>query len=149
MVSKLVLDTNIVLDWLVFADESAEALRDDIAQGRIVALTHDLALEELRRVLGYKQLRLDASRQRDVFESYKAATTRATVPEGFAAENLLLPPSFPLCRDPDDQHFLALAFHAKADALVSKDKAVLKVRRHARRFGVEIVTLRELPALAS
>jgi predicted nucleic acid-binding protein len=35
----------------------------------------------------------------------------------------------PRCSDPDDQKFLALAAAAGAAALVSKDRAVLKLRR--------------------
>jgi predicted nucleic acid-binding protein len=60
----------------------------------------------------------------------------------------MLPPGFPRCRDPDDDHFLALAHHAAADALVSKDRAVLKLRRRARKFGVRILDVRQLNELA-
>ncbi|OYY82283.1 MAG: hypothetical protein B7Y33_00065 [Hydrogenophilales bacterium 16-62-9] len=35
----------------------------------------------------------------------------------------------PLCSDPDDQKFLALAAVSHAHGLVSKDRALLKLRR--------------------
>jgi predicted nucleic acid-binding protein len=35
----------------------------------------------------------------------------------------------PRCSDPDDQKFIELAAAARAGALVSKDRAVLKLRR--------------------
>jgi putative PIN family toxin of toxin-antitoxin system len=145
---KLVLDTNIVLDWLVFEDAGVEALRRGIEERRIAVLTYELALAELRRVLTYPQLKLDPAAQTAVFETYRATASIATVPQGYSPEQLMLPPGFPRCRDPDDDHFLALTHHAAADALVSKDKAVLKLRKRARKFGVTILDVRQLDELA-
>jgi putative PIN family toxin of toxin-antitoxin system len=47
------------------------------------------------------------------------------------------------CRDPDDQKFLDLAWSAQAAVLVTKDKALLALRRKARSFGLAILTPRE------
>jgi putative PIN family toxin of toxin-antitoxin system len=145
---KLVLDTNVVLDWLVFEDDGVETLRRGVADQRIAVLTYELALAELRRVLTYPQLQLEPAEQSKVFETYRATAAMVTVPQGYSPEQLMLPPGFPRCRDPDDNHFLALTHHARADALVSKDKAVLKLRRRARKFGVTIVDVRQLNQLA-
>src|SRR5689334_8813765 len=145
---KLVLDTNVVLDWLVFEDASVEALRRGVADRRITIVTYELALEELRRVLGYPQLKLDRAKQIAVFDAYRATAALATVPQGYSPAQLMLPTGFPRCRDPDDDHFLALTHHAAADALVSKDKALLKLRKRARKFGVTIVDVRQLNELA-
>jgi uncharacterized protein len=145
---KLVLDTNVVLDWLVFEDAGVEPLRRGIEARRITVITYAPALEELERVLGYPQLKLDASTQAQVLDEYRATASMATVPEGYSIERLMLPEGFPRCRDPDDDHFLALAHHAAADALVSKDRAVLKLRKRARKFGVRILEVRQLAELA-
>ncbi len=40
--------------------------------------------------------------------------------------------------------FLALAWHSKADAVVSHDKAVLKLARKARKFGFEVLTVPQM-----
>jgi putative PIN family toxin of toxin-antitoxin system len=145
---KLVLDTNVVLDWLVFEDAGVEALRRGIENRRIALVTYELALAELRRVLTYPQLQLEPAEQAAVFETYRATASLAAVPQGYSPEQLMLPSGFPRCRDPDDDHFLALTHHAGADALVSKDKAVLKLRKRARKFGVTILDLRQLNELA-
>lgn len=145
---KLVLDTNVVLDWLVFDDAGVAALRRGIEDRRIAVITYEPALDELRRVLGYPQLKLDFARQTAVFEAYRATASLAKVPQGYSPARLMLPEGFPRCRDPDDDHFLALTHHAAADALVSKDKAVLKLRRRARKFGVTILDVRQLEQLA-
>jgi putative PIN family toxin of toxin-antitoxin system len=138
-----VLDTNIVLDWLVFADAGVAALRLGIDCQRIEVITYAPALDELKRVLRYPQFKLDGVKQAQVVAAYSTHATIATLPDGYSLDRLMLPDGFPRCRDPDDDHFLALAHHASADALVSKDRDVLKLRRRARKFGVTILDVRE------
>jgi len=141
---KLILDTNIVLDWLVFNDSSTHALQAALVAGRIEAMAHRMTLDELCRVLAYPNLQLDPALQRTLFAKYCDYAVNVELPQ-FARQNLLLPAGFPMCRDTDDQPFLALAFHTKA-TLVSKDKAVLRLRKSASRFGVSIVEMTELNA---
>jgi len=145
---KLVLDTNIVLDWLVFSHVSMNVLQEGTEDRRITVVTYPPALDELRRVLTYPQFKLDASRQKEVLETYQALAEAATLPEGFSLDHLMLPAQFPRCRDRDDEHFLALAFHTGADALVSKDKAVLRLRKRAGTFGVKILNVQQLNEMA-
>lgn len=144
---KLVLDTNIVLDWLVFNDPSTDMLSSLQQAAQFVLLTHEPAIAELRRVLNYPSLKLDGTRQQSILARYQAMATQANLPDDFSLQNLQLPPGFPLCKDPDDQHFLALAFHTQADALVSKDKALLALRKRAAKFGVKICAVTQLSAL--
>jgi putative PIN family toxin of toxin-antitoxin system len=136
--SGLVLDTNIVLDCFVFHDPVVRALVTAIEERRVYPLIHQDTLEELERVLAYPQCHLSTAEQRQVLDRYFAVATVAHVPAGFSRETLLLPSGFPQCRDSDDQPFLALAYHARAHALITKDKVILKLRRKIRRFGVAI-----------
>src|SRR5688572_9600267 len=106
---------------------------------RVQALVHQYTLDELERVLTYPQCRLAATEQRQVLDRYLAAARLAPMPHGFSSNTLLLPPDFPRCRDRDDEIFLALAYHARADGLITKDKVILKLRRKVRRFGVAIL----------
>ncbi len=141
---KLVLDTNLVLDWLVFQDDSLEDLQFALDAQRLELVTHAPAIDELRRVLGYPQFALDSSRQQQILDRYLSHARLGALPAGLTLDDLGLPATFPRCRDCDDQHFLALAYHERADALISKDRAVLKLRRRARKFGVTILDSREL-----
>jgi predicted nucleic acid-binding protein len=75
------------------------------------------------------------------------ASREATLPTGYGLDNLLLPAGFPNCRDTDDQHFLALAYHARADGLLTKDRQLLRLRKRAARFGVTIVSPRDFVAM--
>jgi putative PIN family toxin of toxin-antitoxin system len=142
----LVLDTNVVIDWLVFDDAFMAPLRDGIVHRQIRVLTHAPAIVELQRVVGYPALKLSAERQLAIVTAYLAQTIVPSLPQGFSLTRLLTPIGFPQCRDPDDQHFLALAFHARARALVSRDKAVLQLRRRARKFAVDILNVPEMIA---
>jgi putative PIN family toxin of toxin-antitoxin system len=143
---KLVLDTNVVLDWLVFDDPYMKPLRDRVRDRTVTLLSYPPAVDELQRVLGYKQLKLNAGRQAELLAAYQACTVIQSMPKEFSLQSLLLPPGFPRCRDSDDQHFLALTFHSKADALVSRDKAVLKLVKRAGKFGVRILDVPQLMA---
>jgi predicted nucleic acid-binding protein len=144
---RLVLDTNVVIDWLVFNDPYMQPLREQVAAGEVVVLTHPLATAELARVLGYPELKLTDVRRVDVSTRYRNHTFPASMPDGFARGAWMLPAKFPSCRDPDDDLFLALAYHARATALVTRDKALLKVRKKARRFEVSILDVQQMIAM--
>jgi uncharacterized protein len=63
---------------------------------------------------------------------------RRVAPASEAAETPAGPP-LPKCKDRDDQKFLELAHAARAEWLVSKDRALLKLtRRTERDFGFRI-----------
>jgi putative PIN family toxin of toxin-antitoxin system len=137
---RFVLDTNVVLDWLVFDDPRVAALREAVETRNISVLTHELAIEELRRVLTYPALNLDTTRQSHVLAKYVAHSQSIEPPQGFSRDNLLLPAGFPRCRDHDDQFLFALAFHGKADALISHDRQVLSLAKRVAAFGIRIAT---------
>lgn len=117
----LVIDTNVVLDLLHFDDATARPLRLALETGRVRCAVSEATLGELQRVLAYPEFGLDAARQAGLFARYQAL---AVVAAAAAAV-----PGLPLCSDPDDQKFIELAAAVQAQALVSKDRAVLKLRR--------------------
>ena len=139
---KLVLDTNVVIDWLVFDDEYLASFREQVRSGSIQIITHGPAVEELRRVLAYPTLKLGTERQAAVLEQY--AVLASLVESDQAAA---LPVGFPRCRDPDDDPFVRFAWQMGADALVSRDKAVLKLARKARKFGLQICDVPRMVSL--
>ena len=141
---KLVLDTNVVIDWLVFNAPFMNPLRESVRLKQVTVLTHRPAVDELLRVLTYPELKLNAARQREAFARYEAETSLWPEEATLKVDTADLPKGFPCCRDPDDNHFLALAYHTRAAALVSRDNAVLKLKRRAVRFGFEILTVPQL-----
>jgi uncharacterized protein len=125
----LVLDTNVVLDWVAFDDARVRPIAAAIERGVLRAATSAACLQELRRALGYAQVKLDAGEQALAFARYAAHTTVFEVPEPAAAAAL------PRCEDSDDQKFLELAWHARASHLLTRDKALLKLARRLAESG--------------
>ena len=114
-------DTNVVLDLLVFDDATARPLFAALSGAHVRCVISEATLEEWRRVLAYPEFKQDRARQKALFERYQALS----VMQGAG----LAPVDLPRCSDPDDQKFLELAVWANAQVLVSKDRALLKLRR--------------------
>ena len=130
---RVVLDTNVVLDLVLFHDQGVEPLRAAIEAGRIVAVTSLACLDELRRVLAYPQFGLDVAKQQSAFAWMEAHAECVGQPP---VQNLL-----PRCGDPDDQKFLDLAWAARAAHLVTKDRALLRLARRVAKLGRFLVSL--------
>lgn len=143
---QLVLDTNVVIDWLVFDHEYLRAFRGAVVAGQVVVLTHELALAEFERVLGYPELKLAMERRLEALARYRAHSRVTRMPDGFALGAWQLPAGFPSCRDRDDDLFLALTHHSPASALVTRDKALLKMRKRMRKRGMTIWDVPQLMA---
>jgi len=127
---RLVLDTNIWLDWLVFEDTGVAHIRQLQGAGH-VELCIDAACEaELKDVLSRRFARksLDAQGQAAALATCRRLTTRVDVQLPQAERARL-----PLCRDPDDQKLLELALAAGADYLITKDRALLDLSRRKKK----------------
>jgi uncharacterized protein len=91
---------------------------------------------ELSAVLQRPRFSSSAAERSRMLESVRAWQARTTL---FA----LLAQAPCRCRDPHDQKFLDLAFSARADVLLTKDKALLALDRKTRHLGVQILSPRE------
>jgi len=117
---RVVLDTNIWLDWLVFDDPAVGSVRDAQALGRIEIVIDEACESELARVLAYDlgAHTLDPQAQSVCLARCRVVATRVPTPTGRAPA---------ACQDPDDQKFLDLAVAAGASFLVTKDHALLEM----------------------
>lgn len=135
----LVLDTNVVLDLFVYEDPATVPLRERLADAQTRWLATQVMREELRRVLDYPQVvkRL-ASRTLTADKVLAAFDARAQIVD-------LAPKAPYTCKDGDDQQFIDLAVQHRA-TLLSKDKAVLCMRKRLATLGVTVG--RQWPASA-
>ncbi len=132
--NRIVLDTNVCLDLFVFRDPGSEALLAMLRSGAIQAVTRTDCRAEWMIVLGYGKLGLDAAAQAAALADFDSLSALLT------PDTSALPP-LPSCKDPDDQKFLELAAQAGAQALLTKDKALLKLAGRMRRLtGVNVLT---------
>lgn len=131
---RVVLDSNVWIDILVFDDAATRPIRDALERGALQAVIDPRCLGELARVLDYPQF---VARAVDKAAALAAVTRLSSAaPHQNAAAGAA---ALPKCKDRDDQKFLELAFTAKAKWLVSKDRALLKLdKRMTRDFGIRI-----------
>jgi putative PIN family toxin of toxin-antitoxin system len=126
---RVVLDTNVLVSALLFADGRLAPLRRDWRKGRVVPLVGRATVEELLRVLAYPKFRLTDAEREDLLADVLPFCETVTV--DIAAGDL------PPCRDIRDRMFLELAVAGGADALVSGDADLLVL---ADRFEIPIVS---------
>lgn len=127
----LVLDTNIVLDLLVFADPSTSLLPALLENGCLCWIATAAMRAELTRVLGYPQIAPRAA--------FYGLTANAVLERFDAGVRLVdaAPRAAAVCKDADDQPFVDLAA-AHSAILLSKDKAVLQLRKRLLSSGAEV-----------
>lgn len=146
MALRLVLDTNVWLDWLVFDNPEVVPLREAVAAGASIVID-PACLAELERALAYPLGRwtLTAAGHAAAMAACRAMIDRAApLTAGNAAQGAQ---TLPICRDPDDQKFLELARDRRADVLVTRDRALLELARPRRAaLPFRIVTPRQFAA---
>lgn len=157
---RLVLDTNVWLDWLVFDDPETASVKAAVASGQAEVFIDAACEQELVLVLA-RPLRkeiMDAAAQNACLTECRRIARRLKSVDSDSAGAQSVPHTqgageiresaarevherLPVCRDPDDQKFLELARDCRADFLITKDIALLKLaRRRIRRVPFRIVT---------
>jgi uncharacterized protein len=129
---RVVLDTNIVLSALVFAQGRLAPLRLAWQQTLCHPLVSGTTIVELMRVLNYPKFKLTHDEQQELLGDYLPYCTTVKMPAK--------PPATPPCRDPFDVQFLELCITGKAEYLVTGDQDILNLSLGAR---CKIVTAEE------
>ena len=131
----IVLDTNVVLDWLYFGDVRCAALAEAVTGHRVRWIASAPMRDEIEHVLERGSL------------GTRWPEGPATVRDGWHRWATMVEATahaVPLamrCTDADDQKFIDLALGARAVALLSADRAVLRLARRASAFGLVISTV--------
>lgn len=134
---QLVIDTNVVLDLLVFGDAAARRLREGLEAGHLRWLATESMRDELARVLAYPKLAPRVAFHRGgpdkVLGDFDRHAHLVEVPTKAEVT----------CGDRDDQKFIDLAV-AHRCLLLSKDDEVLRMRK--RLALLHVTATRVLPA---
>ena len=136
-VTAWVLDTNVVLDLLVFSDPHCRQLGRVLAgkPGRWHATRR--MREEFDAVLARPGFDRWASRREGAQQSWEqwACMVDTAPPCGSTLR----------CRDPDDQMFVDLAHHIGNCQLLSRDREVLRLQGAAAKLGIHISAPADTP----
>ena len=126
---RVVIDTNLVLSALVFAQGRLTPLRHAWQGTYCEPLLSSVTATELLRVLAYPKFKLTATVQQELLADYLSYCTTVRMPAKL--------PAIPACRDPYDAPFLHLAVVGKAKYLVTGDQNLLSL---SDRFVCPIIT---------
>jgi putative PIN family toxin of toxin-antitoxin system len=127
---RLVLDTNVILDLLVFKDPTAELIRHLLDAKLVDAVRSEASMLELIDVIQRPTFKLSREEQDIILQAWESVTR--------LLENEAMEPAPFTCRDPDDQIFLDMAYSIRPALLLSKDLLVLELGASAKPHGVEI-----------
>jgi putative PIN family toxin of toxin-antitoxin system len=128
----VVLDTNIVLDLLIFKDPRCAALKQALDSKAFTWIATQVMRDELERVLTYTHLQ-----PRMAFYQVTAEQVLTQFDSGADLKEVAARCMF-VCTDIDDQKFIDLAAQHRA-TLVSKDKAVLRLRKRLATLGTVVL----------
>ncbi|MEQ1806512.1 MAG: putative toxin-antitoxin system toxin component, PIN family [Burkholderiaceae bacterium] len=131
---RIVIDTNVALDLLVFRDPACAALVDLLDRAVLCWYSTAAMRTEFDDVLA----RPAFARWAGQWESIAALWALWTQCVDVAPRETHLPAL--LCADPDDQMFLDLALDLRPCCLLSRDRELLRLAVPARALGVRIVT---------
>ncbi|MBI5438460.1 MAG: putative toxin-antitoxin system toxin component, PIN family [Nitrosomonadales bacterium] len=126
---RVVIDTNLVLSALVFAQGRLMPLRHAWQGAHCQPLVSSVTAAELLRVLAYPKFKLSTTDQHELLADYLPYCTTVRMPARL--------PATPACRDPFDLPFLQLAIAGKAECLVTGDQDLLIF---ADQFSCPIIT---------
>jgi putative PIN family toxin of toxin-antitoxin system len=127
---RLVLDTNVILDLLVFKDPAIEPIRLALDTKQVDAVRTAASMAELIDVIGRPTFKLSQDDQETIVQAWESRSR--------LLENRVVEPAPFTCRDPDDQVFIDMAYSLRPALLLSKDLRVLELRAIAKHHGVEI-----------
>jgi len=135
MPTAVVLDTNVVLDWLLFRDASCARLSGALQAGQLLWHATPAMRGELASVVQRPELQSWNPDCEHILSTFDRLTRLCDdAPCAAGATGRLR------SRDPDDQKFIDLAVSVKAAWLLSRDRALLRLAHAAHGLGIRILT---------
>jgi predicted nucleic acid-binding protein len=125
-----VIDTQVLLDWLVFADARVARWVGAVERGELSWIACPAMRREFAHMVAHPRLARWQPRSEHALRVFDRYAVLLGEPAAAAA---------PLrCRDANDQVFVDLALQHRARWLLTRDKALLALARKSRVLGTEI-----------
>ena len=126
----VILDTNILLDLIIFKDISVEKLQVLFEKNKIYFLFSYETVNEFNRVINYEKFKFSETQKNKFIEGLNYLIGKTDV---FDLNSNELPI---IVRDPDDHKFIELAYHTKTQYLLTKDNDLLKIKKKLIDYGI-------------
>lgn len=126
-----VIDTQVLLDWLVFAEPAVAPWVARLQQGSVTWITCPAMRTEFAHMAAHPRFLRWQPRSEQVLALFDRHAVMVEDP-------VVTTPTL-RCRDADDQVFIDLALAHRARWLLTRDKALLALARRAREWGIEIL----------
>lgn len=139
---QVVLDTNVVLDWLVFDDAHVRRLGQALSQRQLLWVVTEPMLVELANVLSRPFVTPRCAEPAVVLAKARSHCHFVPTP-------VMTFDRAPVCADPDDQQFIDLAWSVAPAWLFSRDRALLKLAARCQARSVVITTPQAWSGLAA
>lgn len=126
-----VIDTQVLLDWLVFGDAGVARWAAAVEAGEVRWIACPAMRTEFAHMVTHPRFarwQPESERALSIFDRHAEMQ-----PDPATSSPRLR------CRDADDQVFIDLALEHRARWLLTRDKALLALARRARPLGVEIL----------
>ena len=120
------------MSFWIFGFGKTKLPQDALYYDRFWAVRSDDTVDELADVIRRPQFELTVANQCEILRLWHSLSFGITIPADFTTTLR--------CKDRDDVKFLRLADFVKADFVVTKDKAVLKAGKRAKRNGTVVLT---------
>ncbi len=128
---RAVIDTQVLLDWLVFADARVARWVDAVTGGAVVWISCPAMRTEFAHMVAHPRFLRWAPQSEQALSIFDCHAVMHDDPTTSSPRLR--------CRDPDDQVFVDLALAHHARWLITRDKALLALARRARPLGLEIL----------
>lgn len=131
----VVLDTNVLLDWLYWGNEEVAQLKPLLASGW-VQLRSRATMQEAAHVLAREGFCGESETVWTLLREWYGQSVGLTEDDYAKAREV----GVSRCRDPDDQKFLDIAQFSQAQLLITRDKLVLKAGKRLKKEGTLVLT---------
>lgn len=126
----VILDTNILLDLIIFKDISVEKLQLLFEKNKIYFLFSCDTVNEFNRVINYEKFKFSEIQKNNFIKELNHLIGKTDVFDLNISE---LPV---IVRDPDDHKFIELAYQTKTQYLLTKDNDLLKIKKRLIDYGI-------------
>ena len=126
----VILDTNILLDLIIFKDISVEKLQVLFEKNKIYFLFSIETVNEFKRVINYEKFKFSEIQKNKFIKELNYLIGNTDVFDLNISE---LPV---IVRDPDDHKFIELAYQTKTKYLLTKDNDLLKIKKKLIDYGI-------------